>query len=715
MKISLAWLNSMLVPGGLSAEAAEGLLTSVGLPVETIEAVETGAGIDRCLDVEVTSNRGDALCHLTMAREIAAVSAGKQSVKRRPESAAVVAAKTGSEGVESAVTLRNEVPEQCPRFTLRVIKGVKIGPSPAWLVDALAGIGQRSINNVVDITNYVQAELGNPSHVFDLATLKAGPDGKPAVIVRAANKGEKLKLLDGKTVELMTDEIVVADAERAVSLAGVMGGEETGVTERTTDVLLEVATWSPVRVRKASRRLNITSDAGYRFQRQVDARTLDAASERLAELIVELAGGKLCKGMLDQGVWTREPVEVMLRARRVREVIGVDFADAEIDSALRAQGFTLAPGAGSGEWRVSVPAGRTDVKLEIDLIEEVARTLGYERIATPEMMSVRVNEPQRQERAGVEVARVLTGAGFFETVTFTFVNAKGAKAFVGKGAGTISVSDERRGAEGVLRPSVITGLLGCRRVNQDRRVAPAGNVRLYETSAVFADVGGKHAERMMLGLLADVPTHAAGAALGAFERKQMGLRIMAGVIESLAASMMGSKVMVRMEPAGDLVSAYEAGAAARVWVGVPGAEEKAIGVMGLLSAEAMKQHEIEWPVVAAELDYEMLIAGYPARATVEALPVMSAVERDVSLIVDEKVTWEAVRASTLKQRLEHLEALSFVMSYRGKPIPEGKKSVTLRMRFRHPEKTFRDEEVNGPVEGLIAELKKELGAEVRTG
>ncbi len=701
------------------------MLTSAGFPVESITPVALASGgVDQCLDVEVTSNRGDALCHVTLASEIAAVSGGKVGFVPPVMTPATPDATAQA---TSVVRLVNEVTEDCARFTLRVIRGVKVGPSPAWLVDRLAAVGQRSINNVVDITNYVQSELGNPSHVFDLEMVHAALDkgGVREVIVRGASAGEKLELLDGKTVTLAAGELVVADSGGPLSLAGIMGGAKSGVSERTSDVLVEVATWNPVMIRKAARRLNITSDAAHRFQRVVSPRTLQAASDRIVSLILQLAGGTLMSGMIEAGAWSDEPVVIALRGARARRVIGVDLSDAQIERALEAQGFAVAGGAGSGEWRVTVPAVRNDVRLEIDLIEEIARTIGYDQIVVPELMPVRINEPQRSERAGREVARVLTGCGFFETVTFSFTSAKAAKPLLSPGVALTSVSDDRRGSEGTLRPSVLCGLLACRRVNQDRRadVAEGGAgsaaggravVRLYEIAAAFGEVAdrpGVTVERQTLAMLSDLPTSGS-----AFERRQLGVRQMRGVVEALVHAMHGASAELRFEPIGETprVAALDGDASARVIVKTS-TGDMVLGTLGVIDEATQKLYELEHPVVVAELAYEPLVAPFPARVTVSALPVMAATERDLSLILDESTAWERVRGATLQNPPEFMESLAFVTTYRGKPIPEGKKSVTMRMRFRHPEKTLRDEEVNAPVDALIARLKSELGAEVRAG
>ncbi|MBL8759050.1 MAG: phenylalanine--tRNA ligase subunit beta [Phycisphaerae bacterium] len=715
MKISLAWVNSMLEPGDVSAAEAERLLTFVGFPIESAEEVEAGGVKDVRLDVEVTSNRGDCLSHAGVAREIAAASGRRLRV---PEP--VLPSSAGA-GIGGAVTLENRVAGPmgvggCPLFTLRLIRGVKVGPSPAWLARRLEAVGQRPINNVVDATNYVLFELGSPSHVFDLAKMRGG-----SVVVRGAEKGERLALLDGKTVELHAGELVVADGSGASSLAGIMGGAESAVSGATTDVLLEVATWSPGPVRACARRLNLRTDASHRFERRVDARTVEAASQRVAQLIIETAGGTLAEGVLSAGAALPAAAEIGFRPARCRVVLGAAFDDARMGTALAAQGVDVSPrGAtvrGQPAWRCVAPGWRPDLLREEDLIEEVARTIGLDQIPVQEKVAVRATGPQGSELAAREMSRVLTGLGFYETVTFSFVRAKEARPFTPPGVATLSVSDDRRGDEGTLRPSVVQSLIACRRANQHAKSAAAGSVRLFEIASVYGETSpGQHIETRNLGLLMDLPTGeggGGGGGGGAFERRQRGLRLVRGVIEEIVTALRGPGAASRLvfEPggAGGLPwTALDASASARVSLdGAP------LGVMGLLSPAALSAAELEHPVGVAELGLAALVEGYPPRALVAALPAFPAVERDLSLVVNEAVTWGRVEGAIGSGSPRWMESLGFVYSYRGKPLEAGKKSLTLRMTFREGTRTLRDEEVNAEVQGLIERLGREVGAVVR--
>jgi phenylalanyl-tRNA synthetase beta chain len=710
MKASVAWVNSYLPAGAaLDATRMDELLTFAGLPIDATEPLGTG---DARLEVEVTSNRGDCLCQVGLARELAAV----QGVAlHAPDSPAL---DTPSGAGVAGLSLRNTVHDACPMFTATLIRGVKVGPSPAWLAQRLEAIGQRPINNVVDVTNFVLHELGQPSHVFDLATLRGG-----ALCVRRANKGEALALLDGRTVTLGGGEVVIADgaqgeASRAVSLAGVMGGSLTGVTERTTDVVLEVATWDPVAVRTASRRHNARSDSSHRYERVVDQRTMEPARARLVQLLLQVAGGRV-EGALADGRAHEALAQVDLREARIGQVLGLHIDGARVEGVLGALGFGVRAQPAGGGWRVTVPAHRPDVRLEIDLIEEVARIVGYDKLVVPEKLAVRVTGAQRTERASNELARVLTGLGCYEAVTFSFTDAKQAALLVPAGLELVRVSDDRRGSENVCRPSVLAGLLACRRANHDARSAPEGSVRLYEVASAFAQrAGGANGaaqsahsvvsvESRRLALVIDAPAEG-----GAFERRQLAVRLVRGAVERAGEALAGAGALTFEPATGPLPAGWDEQATARVLLG-----GQPIGLAGMAGAPALAHYDLPFPVAMAEIEIAGLLERYPPRADVRALPTMPASPRDLSVIVPEGVAWqhiERVVADVAPAAAGAcFEGHEFVGTYRGKPLEPGSKSVTLRMTFRAPDRTLRDAEINPWVEAVVARLKGELGATLR--
>lgn len=733
MLTSLNWLNHYLEPPLPGADDAEHVLTHVGFPIESREelphsamgsisgcggasGVGSGSRGDIRLDVELTSNRGDCLCHLGLAREIAAATGRKLIL---PDCSAPA---SSSSAISSLTSVDNQLASvsgggggmasPCPRFTARLIRGVRIGPSPAWLVGALESIGQRSINNVVDVTNFILHELGHPSHVFDFNTLA----GK-RLVVRYARPNEPFTALDGRKHSLRPDDMVVADADRAVSLAGVIGGLDTGVTERTTDVLLEVATWDPLAVRRAARRLDIRTDASHRFERYVDARDLEIASARAARLILEVAGGELLDGMIDAGTSPAPRTVIFMRSDRCNQILGVKVATADMVRLLHSIGIEVSVERHGHEERLKclVPHHRHDLSREVDLIEEIARLNGFDKIHVAPTLDVHLELahptawPQR-EKAMAEIGRVLTGAGFFETVTFSFVTQRDAELFLPPGLRLLKIDEDRRKEAPYLRPSLVPSLLTCRRANQDGQVRQPGGVRLFEFASVFAEdddgpsFGRRTRQQMHLGLLMDLPTEAPVR-----ESKQAAVRAMHGLIEHLAGALGGGRARVRFEAAPPIMPAIDPEAAARIIL-----NDSPAGYLSCASRGALQHYGLETGVCFAEVCLGMLIDLYPPAHRVVPLPAFPSIDRDLSLVVSETVSWTMCEAAVREAAPTHcLEAIDFIGTYRGKPLDAGKKSITLRFRFRDSQRTLRNEELDEPMAQIMTSARAKLGALVR--
>lgn len=701
MNISLRWLNRYLQPA-VDATEAEAILTAAGFPLESVTPLESG---DTLLDVEVTSNRGDCLSHVGLAREIAASS---KRTLRLPEVHDVHGKHGNQAPARQVFALENRVPEACPTFTAQVVRGIKVGPSPRWMVEALEAVGQRSINNVVDITNWLNFEFGQPAHVFDLARLAGS-----RLVVRWAIEGERLKTLDGKDRILKANEVVVADGERAQSLAGVIGGFDSQVTEATTDIVLEAATWDPVAVRRAARRHRVRTDASHRFERGVDARTVKGAALRGLSLILELTGGELAPGMLVEGRKLEPVAPINFRPSRCNALLGTDILVSEMIGILRALEIEVSQ-RDEDTLVCTPPAWRSaDLTREVDLIEEVARIRGMDSIPVRDRLPVALRPAQASERARREIAGVLHGLGFYETVTFSFTSPGRATPFLDAGREMVAVDDERRAHEPALRPSLIPSLLACRRANQDGQVAVAGGVRLYERAQVFAQAPGglrQTLERTTLTLLMDV---AGSGRKRSVEDMQSGVRMMRGAVEAVARAVAGPGASVSVRPVAPSAAGWDAATHVALEVSARGSTMP-LGRMGLVSADVMREYELAAPVVAAELDEPVLLALYPPAASVRPLPAFPAIERDLSPIVRESVRWEQIAALVHEARLEHFEALEFVGGYRGKQVGEGAKSVTLRVRFRAPAQTLRHEDVDPQMAALMEALRSRLGAEFRT-
>lgn len=695
MEISLSWLNQYLDPGDVTADEAERVLTHAGYPVEGRR--DAGGG-ETILTVELTSNRGDLLAHVGCAREIAAARSAARP--RRLIEPAIGAAPAGTP-IGDGLLLENRAQDACPLFTARLIRGCRVGPSPEWLVRRLEAIGQRSISNAVDVTNFITLELGNPCHVFDHSSLRGG-----RLIVRRAHAGERLTTLDGRDRALAPGDVVVADSERAVSLAGVMGGRDTEVTRSTTDIVFEMATWDPVAVRTTARRLGIRTDASHRFERIVDQRTIDAASRRAVSLLCELTGGVASSDTLRAGRADPIAEPITLRPSRCDTVLGVSIPEAEAASMLRGHGVIVEERGGM--LRCTPPAFRPDLTREIDLIEEVARTAGYEAVPVRERVEIRASHPQESERARRELGAVLTGLGFWETVTFSFVRPEHAVPWLEAGLIEARVDDERRGAEPTLRPSVLPSLLLCRRANADAQASVPGGVRLYEMSAVFAQTREKRTvERRTLTLLLDVEGVAPGRAAST-EQLQAGVRAVRGAVEHVCRSMAGPLVRAEVEASAPSCAGWMQAGFGRVSLG-----GRAIGALGVIGEAPRAMAGLDLAVVAAELDLDALLSLFPWRGRVEPLPAFPGIERDLSLVVDESVPWGRVASVLAGAGLESFESVAFVGTYRGGQVGAGRKSVTARLRFRRSDGTLRHGDVDPQIERAVAVAGAELGATLR--
>ena len=703
MDASLTWLASLVgaesADSPLTVEEVDAALTAAGFPLDGVEPKDD----DALLDVEVTSNRGDCLCHMGLAREIAAMT-GRLLTRRE-----IGEVERGPK-VGAYLSLVNECSAgdrpACPTFTAHVILGAKIGASPAWLTQLLESVGQRSINNAVDVTNWLNLEHGNPSHVFDLDKL----EGRKLVI-REARDGEALMTLDGVARKLRGGEVVVADGSKATSLAGVIGGKESEVGASTTNIVLEVATWDPARVRAASRAHNVRTDASHRFERVVDARTCLPAAEVAARLIAELTGGTLCEGVLVEGAPLPEAGAITLRPQRCAAVLGIETAADEIVRLLRS--VDIAVGVDGDALACTPPPQRAhDITREIDLIEEIARLRGFDAVPLARRLAIKAQPPQPVEQAVDAVTGALTALGFYEAVTFSFMSQDRALPFLPGNASLVNVDDDRRGAEPTLRPSVLPSLLTCRRVNRDAQVHQPGGVRLFEIAATYWSLShGTNEEKRRLAMLVDAGGEGAKASA---EDVQHGVRVMKAAMESMVALCFGHAARVRVEGGGELPPAMDGTNAGRVFVEPgPGRDPVTLGYFGLPTKQTLELFDLQRPVIVAELDIEALLAAYPPTPRVHALPAFPGIERDLSVVVPAATPWATIESTVLALGLERLQSVQFVGTYAGKQVGEGRKSVTLRMAYRDDTRTMRHEEVDPQMARVVEVLRETVGAEVR--
>jgi phenylalanyl-tRNA synthetase beta chain len=671
MKISMEWLGEFL-PGALDAQTCADLLTNAGFPVENIEKV----GQDTVLDVEVTSNRGDCLCHIGVARELSALLDRplKETARKSEEK------EQQTEG-KAAASIRIDAPDLCPHYTARILKGVSVRPSPDWMVRRLEAVGLRAINNIVDVTNYVLFEMGQPLHAFDFSKLQGA-----AIVVRRAKEGEKLTSIDGHERTLTPQMLVIADAGRPVALAGVMGGLESEVGENTHDILLESARFDSLSVRKTARALAMGSDSSYRFERGIDPTLPTRASQRAVQLILQTAGGEMSGGIIEAGSDGYTPKTLTLRLDKLRQVLGIDLPEKEVMGALAR--LQLTPVADRGAIRVTVPSWRLDLNLEIDLVEEVARIVGYDRIPVRDEISIRLTPPRPQQRTIETIRSALVAGGYYEAVTFSFVADVLADDFAPPHADALARADERvRTADARLRPSLLPGLLEAIRRNENAGTLGA---KLFEIGGTFwHDSAGNVDERRRLALAGDAD-----------------LRTLRGAVEHLLGSLDESRA-VRIVP--EHHKGFEKGAGGRIqWGGHD------IGVLGIIDRSVAEKLSLHQPVAAAEIELPQLLSGARAIPQLRLLARFPSVRRDLSLIVAEKTRYEEIETLIHGVNPANLEDLAYIETYRGKPLENGTKSVTLSLIFRSPDETLTSEKVESAVSRVIQAAQEKLGATLRT-
>lgn len=665
MKVSLNWLSDY-VDVSMPVDELGRRLTAIGLNLE--EAIETGDDI--VLDLEVTSNRPDCLGYLGVARELAAVTGGKFTPPVIPKLPT-----TGKVGELTSVEVL--APEMCPRYTARVIRGVKIGPGPQWMVERLEAVGLRSVNNVVDATNYVLMEYSQPLHSFDLGKLAGG-----RIVVRRAKPGETLTSIDGTRCELDESMLVIADAEKPVAAAGVMGGLDTEVGEDTTDLLIESAQFDPLSIRRASRKLGLMSESNYRFERGVDPVAVETASLRACQLILASAGGELAGGVVD--VWAKpfEAATVSLRPRRCCDLLGMDVpVERQVQVLDR---LNLSPKRKKDRIVCTIPPYRADLGREADLIEEVARHVGYDAIPVARDVAHPVNPQSHTHRIHGLVARTLAAAGFDEAITFAFVDVEQARLFGCENP--LCVDRTARKTNNALRPTLLISLLTACKTNQD-----AGNtdVSLYELAAVFPPARGP------------LPSEHVELAMATTR----GLRDLRGTVEALVAAVAPAAALTVTEA--DAAGMARALAARIMLDGAPA------GIIGSVAAEVQEAFDLEREIAAATINFEALLAASQQQRPYQPVPRFPAVTRDLSLIVDEKVKWSQLADAIAAVEQPMRVAVEYVTTFRGKPIRAGRKSVTVTLVYRSAEGTLRSQEVDTQVAEVVAALVKEFSAELR--
>ncbi len=666
-------------------------------------------GSDVVYDLEITPNRPDLNSVIGIAREIAAVTG---NALKMPEGSVVsgslsVVGEHPGTGVDSYVAVRVEEPELCPRYSARIVTGVKIGPSPDWLRSTLEKVGIRSINNVVDVSNYVMLEIGQPLHTFDYHLIARGGNGKPTIVVRRAAEGEKFKTLDNQERTLTNEMLLIADEQKGIALAGVMGGQNTEINDSTKDVLIESAYFAPTNIRRTSKALGLRSESSYRFERGCDIGIADWASRRCAQLILETAGGQLVPGAVDACATEIQPKEITLRHAKVGELLGVMLKPEEIEYYLGQLGFKVAnrkvrPVGDDSPVEPAtfrIPTYRVDLKREVDLIEEVARLHGVDKIpSTPPRGAIGAHAFDAVYDQIADVRRLLTGLGLDEAQGQTLVGKDDCRI---PDDALVPLANPLSSDMDVLRPSLLPGLLNTLQHNLNRKNP---DLALFEIGRVFNRGSGKVSEERRVAMaltgrraLAFWSGDDRDAKLDAYDLK--------GVVEDLVQHFgLRGVTFVRRDQSSSL---FMESAAVMLGGKLP------LGEMGQLLPALARRYDLRDAVFLAELRLDELLARRNAAKSFRNLPQFPAIRRDVAMLVPESTTHDAVLTTVKQAKAANLESVDLFDVFRGKNVPEGQKSLAYAFTYRAADKTLTDAEVNTAHDKLVADFKQKLNATVR--
>ncbi len=679
MRISTEWLNEYVATPP-DAEL-EHVFEMAGIGVENHE--------NGVWTLEITSNRGDWLSAQGLAREISAMTGA--SLKTTQPDIVATGFESG-EATSAAIRVEIEDADDCAHYVARIIEGVQIGPSPDWMQKRLVECGMRPINNVVDVTNYVMLETGQPLHAFDADTLRGD-----TIIVRRAQSGEKLVTLDETERELDDEVLLITDESGPIGIAGIMGGHNSEVTERTTRIFLESAHFSPTRTRRGARALNLRTEASRRFERWVDPNSVLRCADRAARLLAECCGGRIAPGVTDVCSRIVDPALVTLRFARCRAILGLDLSEDEVVSALQRLGFEVEPAEESAT--VSIPTWRRDIEREIDLIEEVARIHGYDKIPTTlpknSVPGAGLNAAQRLQQAA---RATLLGCGLNEIVTYSLENSAATqRAGLTQEAPAVTLRNPLTEDYTQLRTSLIPSLLNVLSNNARTRAG------IFEIGKVFAS---KHElqpdEPLKIGIaLLDAPVEPHWRK----ETPTADFFALKAVVETLLSAL-GA-------PGGDyrpaLHPSLHPGRCAEIVL-----DGETLGIIGEVHPDVRENYNLKSRAVLAQLDWAILANHAQPSRTAQTVSRFPASDRDLALVLNYEVPAARVEKAAREAAGALLESVRVFDVYTGSPIPEGQKSLAISLRFRAKERTLTDAEVDEAMTKVRAATESTLGAQVRS-
>jgi len=695
MKVLYNWLKEFV---DITAPAAElrSRLSMAGVAVDSVD--ETAAG--PVLDAEITINRPDLLGHLGIAREIAALY--KLDLKRvQPK------LKEAAEQASRAARVEIECSELCARYTARIIRGVKIQPSPDWLRQRLEALGQSSINNVVDITNYVMLELGQPLHAFDYDRL-----AEHRIVVRRARPGETMRTLDGIDRKLTKDMCLICDARSPVAIGGVMGGAESEISFGTKNLLIESAWFDPISIRRTSKGLALRTEASLRFERGVDIELAELASRRAAELIQELAGGEVLADVVDVYPHPAPPAKLEVSRKELLRIMGADVPDRAIEEILSALGFSPqridanrgSAGSLVAAWECQRPSWRGDVTREIDIVEEIARHYGYDkfppRFPPAKQPAARLPHAAEEDR----LRERLMALGYQEIVAIPLVDPECDAAFRGEDVTPAIIANPLSEDASTMRTSGVTSMVGAIEWNLNHGQR---SLRLFEFGKAYELRAGKPVEPRVLtlgatGLAREQSVHEAP--------REFSFDDLKGDLDQIFALAGGARW------AQGKASWLAAGRAAKISVAANGG--KSIGIAGELARQLAQRFKLRQDVYLAELHLDSLthaIAQAHSSLRYEPLPRFPAVERDFSLVLADGVTFAQVEETIRALQIPELRRIAAIDLFRGGQVPAGKYSLLVRVTFQSAEATFTEAQLAGFSSRIVSALAEKIGASLRAG
>lgn len=680
MRISYNWLREFVDLNVGPQVLADGL-NQIGLMVESVEKKDD----DTIYEIETYANRPDTLGHLGVAREVATLFGLPLKTIKWPLAEL-------SQPTSDFIDIQILDPQLCPRYCGLVVKGVKVGPSPEWLRKRIEAMGLRPINNVVDISNYVCFSLGQPIHTFDLKKI-----GGSRIIVRKARKGEAIRTLEGNLLELDPEMLVIADESRPVAIAGVIGGEESGITETTTEVFIESANFNPVSIRITAKKLGLSTDASYRFERGADPNAAPAAATMAASLLCNF-GGRVSRGLLDVFPATKKPRTIQLRLNRIAELLGVEIEPEFVVSILSGLGLKLKEQK-KNVWTAEIPSFRVDLEREADLIEEVARFYGYDKIPSEVTPVKSFDLPSDKKREKIWLLKeVLFHHGFDEVINFSFADPEKEQIWQ-SGYKPIRLQNPISSKASILRTNLLPGLLENAVWNFNRE---AEGVHIFEVGNIyFWGEEGVHCEKLTLGILTTGYRTGQSWQQG---KKETDFFVLKGAVEDIFYYL--GYDAVSFEPLED--SFFEPEQALKILL-----KNEIVGKLGLLKKEIARSYDLERPVFCAQLDLAEILQR-PARTfSFKPIPKFPGTSRDLSFLVEANISYQQVYHQLQKLTIPYLEGFQIYDRFQGKTLPPDKTSFSVRFFFRHQTRTLQTEEVDRAMLDIISQLKTSLKIQLR--